>query len=80
MGVGALGVTEGAELGFTGESLLWLTEELEVNLLPKALTAVLTLAVGIAAVMLSQSEPSPQCRNAFLLSPDVSLFRFPVWG
>ena len=21
---------------------------------------------------------SPQCRNAFLLSPDVSLFRFPV--
>ena len=75
MGVGALGVTEGAELGFTGESLLWLTEELEVNLLPKALTAVLTLAV-----MLSRSEPSPQCRNAFLLSPDVSLFRFPVWG
>ena len=80
MGVDELGVTGKGKLGFTGESLLRLTGRFEVPLLPKALTAVLTLAVGIAAVMLSQSEPSPQCKNTFLLSPDVFLFRFLVWG
>ena len=52
MGEGALGVTGEGELGFMGEALLRLTGELEVSLLPKALEAVLTLAVGIAAVML----------------------------
>ncbi len=26
------------------------------------------------------AKTSPPCRNAFLLSPDVSLFRFPVFG
>ena len=52
MGEGALGVTGEGELGFMGEALLRLTGELEVPLLPKALAVVLTLAVGIAAVML----------------------------
>ncbi len=34
--------------------------------------------VAKAAMLVSVSKTSPQCRNAFLLSPDVSEFRFPV--
>ena len=32
------------------------------------------------SVVFNRPKPSPQCRNAFLLSPDVSEFRFPVYG
>ena len=49
MGEGALGVTREGEMAFMEEALLRLTGGLEVPLLPKALAAVLTLAVGIAA-------------------------------
>jgi len=32
------------------------------------------------AIVTQRAETSPQCRNAFLLSPSVSEFRFPVQG
>jgi hypothetical protein len=39
-------------------------------------------AVGLSprGAFAALTKTSPQCRNAFSLSPDVSEFRFPMWG